>query len=107
VIKEEHEMKASYTLIALLAFGLSAQPFAQQVDRQMSDHPAVIVKRQEARQGYDYQSKFYPHPAWLYLQAEAPRPMMDHPAVIVAKRNRNAGNAQSPTGIGALSASLR
>jgi hypothetical protein len=30
--------------------------------------------------------KFYPHPAWLYLQSEAPRPMMDHPAVIAARR---------------------
>ncbi len=43
-----------------------------------------------AKQGYDYASKFYPHPAWLYLYAEAPRPMMDHPAVIVAKRQKQA-----------------
>jgi hypothetical protein len=99
-------MKASYTLIALLAFGLSAQPFAQQVERTMGDHPAVIVKRQEARQGYDYQSKFYPHPAWLYLQAEAPRPMMDHPAVIVAKRNRSAANLQPASETAALAASI-
>lgn len=35
---------------------------------------------------YDYASKFYPHPAWLYLSAEAPREMGQHPAVIVARR---------------------
>ncbi len=37
-------------------------------------------------QGYDYASKFYPHPAWLYLQAEAPHEMGQHPAVLVARR---------------------
>lgn len=36
--------------------------------------------------GYDYASKFYPHPAWLYLKAEAPREMGQHPAVLVARR---------------------
>jgi hypothetical protein len=52
----------------------------------LGDHPAVVVQRLYAKQTYDYASKFYPHPAWLYLYSEAPRPMMDHPAVIVAKR---------------------
>ncbi len=37
---------------------------------------------------YDYASKFYPHPAWLYLLAEAPRTMNEHPAVVVARRAR-------------------
>lgn len=36
--------------------------------------------------GYDYASKFYPHPAWLYLKAEAPREMGQHPAVLVVRR---------------------
>jgi hypothetical protein len=54
----------------------------------LGEHPAVIVQRLHAKQGYDYASKFYPHPAWLWLYAEAPRPMMDHPAVIVAKRQK-------------------
>jgi hypothetical protein len=36
------------------------------------DHPAVVVQRLQARQGYDYASKFYPHPAWLYLQSKMP-----------------------------------
>jgi hypothetical protein len=101
-------MKASYTLIALLAFGLSTQPFAQQVEHLLGDHPAVIVKRMEAQQRYDYASKFYPHPAWMYLSAEAPRPMVDHPAVIVARRKKeearqDAAIAEST----AISASLR
>lgn len=81
-------MKTSYTLITILAFGLSTQPFAQQAGHSRGNHPAVIVKRMEAQQRYDYESKFYPHPAWMYLSSEAPRPMMDHPAVIVARRQK-------------------
>ena len=73
---------------ALLAFALSAPAYAQQSDHRLGEHPAVIVKRMYEQQGYDYASKFYPHPAWLYLRAEAPRTMMDHPAVIVARRER-------------------
>ena len=84
-------MKASYTLIAIFAFGLSTQPFAQQkVEHLLGHHPAVLVKRMEAQQPYDYQAKFYPHPAWMYLSSEAPRPMIDHPAVLIAKRNAQA-----------------
>lgn len=79
-------MNFAHTCIALLALGFSTQPFAQQTEHPLGDHPAVIVKRMQAKQGYDYQAQFYPHPAWLYLQAEAPHPMMDHPAVIVARR---------------------
>ena len=37
-----------------------------------SDHPAILVQRLQAQQGYDYASKFYPHPAWLYLRSAAP-----------------------------------
>jgi hypothetical protein len=32
----------------------------------------VVVQRLQARQGYDYASKFYPHPAWLYLRLLPP-----------------------------------
>lgn len=42
----------------------------------------------QATAGYDYASKFYPHPAWLYLSAEAPHTMNEHPAVVVARRAR-------------------
>ena len=72
----------------LLAVALSAPAWAQQTERRAGDHPAVIVQRLHAQQGYDYASKFYPHPAWLYLHAEAPHAMTDHPAVIVFKRHQ-------------------
>lgn len=72
----------------LLAVALCAPAAAQQTDRRLGDHPAVVVQRLHAQQVYDYASKFYPHPAWLYLQAEAPRPMMEHPAVIVFRRHQ-------------------
>jgi hypothetical protein len=81
-------MKALLVTSALVAFGLQSSATAQQTDHRMGEHPAIIVKRMAAHAGYDYATKFYPHPAWLYLQAEAPRPMMDHPAVIVAKRRQ-------------------
>ena len=72
----------------LLSMALFASAWAQQTDRRPGDHPALIVQRLHAQQGYDYASKFYPHPAWLYLQAESPHPMMEHPAVIVFKRHQ-------------------
>ena len=43
---------------------------------------AVAVSASEAA------SKFYLHPAMLYLAAEAPRAMHEHPAVVVARRAR-------------------
>ena len=49
-------------------------------------HPAMAAHCVPTQQGYDYASKFYPHPAWLYLSTEAPRPMSPHPAVIVFQR---------------------
>ena len=81
------------TLLAALCLSLS--PVSVAYAEKLGDHPAVIVQRLAAKQGYDYASKFYPHPAWLYLYAEAPRPMMDHPAVIVAKRQKQTAS-QTP-----------
>ncbi len=72
-------------ILAALAL-LSLTPVAPAVAEELGEHPAIIVQRLHAAQGYDYASKFYPHPAWLYLSAEAPRTMVDHPAVIIAKR---------------------
>lgn len=82
-------MNTFRTTAALLAIAISAPALAQQssTDR-LGDHPAIVVQRLYAQQGYDYLSKFYPHPAWLYLLPEAPRPMSDHPAVIVFKREQ-------------------
>ena len=38
----------------------------------LGDHPAIVVQRLQKTAGYDYASKFYPHPAWLRLYAEPP-----------------------------------
>jgi len=59
----------------LLALVLSSAAVAQEADHQLGEHPAVIIKkRYEQGQPYDYASKFYPHPAWLYLRSEAVPP---------------------------------
>jgi hypothetical protein len=52
--------------------------------RKLGEHPAIVARRVIAAQGYDYASKFYPHPAWLYLLAEPPRG--DPPAVPLLRR---------------------
>jgi hypothetical protein len=75
-------------LLAFVALITLAAGTQAQTAHHNGDHPAVVVQRLQAQAGYDYQSKFYPHPAWLYLSAEAPHPMMDHPAVIIAKREQ-------------------
>src|SRR5262245_65818974 len=74
----------------LTFLSLSIVGSSQVLAEPLGEHPAVIVQRLYAKQGYDYASKFYPHPAWLWLYAEAPRATSDHPAVIVAKRQKEA-----------------
>ncbi|MCW5658117.1 MAG: hypothetical protein KIT60_10475 [Burkholderiaceae bacterium] len=81
----------------LLAMVLLAPAGAQSIERRTGEHPAIIVQRLHAQQGYDYASKFYPHPAWLHLRAEAPRPMMEHPAVAVFKRHQREASAAATT----------
>ena len=81
-------------IIAAAAAFTAVAPASAQA-RAGGDHPAIVVQRLHAAQGYDYLSKFYPHPAWLYLAAEAPRPMSDHPATIVARRERQARDAHA------------
>ena len=71
----------------ILKLALTATP-AVATDN-MADHPAIAARRVIAAQGYDYASKFYPHPAGLTLLAQAPRTMHDHPAVIVFKREQH------------------
>jgi hypothetical protein len=63
------------TAVSLLA--LSAPAFAAETRHPLGEHPAVIVKRMEAKQGYDYASKFYRHPAGYYLYLEAPAETQD------------------------------
>jgi hypothetical protein len=95
--RQEHAMNTLTTITAVLAFAFSVPALAQQTDHRLGEHPAVIVKRMQTHQGYDYASKFYPHPAWLYLYAEAPHPMMDHPAVIVFRRQAQETQAVAAT----------
>jgi hypothetical protein len=71
-----------------LALAISTPALAQQSGHRLGDHPAVVVQRLYAQQGYDYASKFYPHPAWLYLLAEEPHRMVEHPAVLVFQREQ-------------------
>ena len=77
----------STRLFVIAACAALAPALAPAQEHPLREHPAVIIKRQsETPQGYDYASKYYPHPAWLYLSAEPPRPMSDHPAVVVHRR---------------------
>ena len=83
-------MNMSISITAALLATVVALPSRAQADdpHRLGDHPAIVVQRLHARQGYDYLSKFYPHPAWLYLLPEAPHRMNDHPAVAVFKREQ-------------------
>ena len=73
---------------ALVTLSLLATSMAPATAEPLGAHPALVAQRLHAAQGYDYASKFYPHPAWLHLLAEAPRPTGHHPAVIVAAREQ-------------------
>jgi hypothetical protein len=82
-------MRALLLIISLIAAAPSGAADPTTVDASSArpgDHPAIVARRVIAAQGYDYASKFYPHPAWLYLSAEAPGPMSDHSAVLVLRR---------------------
>ena len=100
-------MNAIRLLPVLLAIAFSGAVSAQEAEHPLGQHPAIIVKRLAEKQGYDYVSKFYPHPAWMYLSSEAPHPMMDHPAVIIAKREKQRQAEQAPleASVGAVSGS--
>ncbi len=67
------------------AFFKGSSAVMPQVQR-VGEHPALAARRVIAAQGYDYTTKFYPHPAWMYLSAEAPHRMAEHPAVLVHQR---------------------
>jgi hypothetical protein len=80
-------MRATLSTISLIAAAIATPAaFADPSAAKPGEHPAIAARRVIAAQGYDYASKFYPHPAWLYLSAQAPHPMSDHPAVIVFRR---------------------
>jgi hypothetical protein len=72
------------TLIAAAAL-ITLVPAAAVADK-LGDHPAIVVQRLQATQGYDYASKFYPHPAWMYLLPEQPRQATEPPADIATRQ---------------------
>jgi hypothetical protein len=65
-------MNAILDWAAIFTIVLATPAIAQQPtsSHRLGEHPAVIVKRNADKQGYDYASKFYPHPAWLYLHSD-------------------------------------
>jgi len=73
-IKGKALMLLPAAALALLSTLASAEGTAA---RRHGDHPAVVVQRLYAAQTYDYASKFYPHPAKLYLVPDSPRPVAD------------------------------
>lgn len=90
-------MKTIGSAALMLCSAISLPALAQPPGDRLGDHPAIVVQRLYAQQSYDYVSKFYPHPAWLYLLPEAPRPMSDHPAVTVFKREQQRQQALAKT----------
>jgi hypothetical protein len=82
---QELDMKATFTLGAASMTTFAAALLVASVARadditsehRLGDHPAIVVQRLYKAAGYDYASKFYPHPAWLRLYAEPPRDPID------------------------------
>jgi|SRR5262252_4352560 hypothetical protein len=98
--------KSIRTAVSIIAVGL-AFVFAQSAradDEQthkLGDHPAVVVKRLEKTAGYDYASKFYPHPAWLHLYAQQPSD-----DVQFAANGKDASNVEAPSMLSAAGVRL-
>jgi hypothetical protein len=75
--------RAACSPIAVMLIAAAAAAFTLSVPAQagdkpaaqphhLGDHPAVVVQRLQRQAGYDYASKFYPHPAHLYLLPASP-----------------------------------
>lgn len=58
--------------VAALAATMPAHAEGKPATHRLGDHPAVVVQRLQRTAGYDYASKFYPHPAHLYLLPASP-----------------------------------
>lgn len=63
---------AACALVSALAGVALATP-PEPAAHKLGDHPAVVVQRLQRQAGYDYASKFYPHPAGLRLHAAQPQ----------------------------------
>jgi len=74
-----NQIGVAVSVSTLLVALVSAPPARgkDDVPHKLGDHPAVVVQRLQKTAGYDYASKFYPHPAWLRLYAEQPRDAAD------------------------------
>lgn len=59
------------TLAAPTAFG-QVQSVDTPATVRLGDHPAVVIQRLQRSAGYDHPSKFYLHPAHLYLLSASP-----------------------------------
>jgi hypothetical protein len=60
--------------VALAALATTSPTHAEDkpATPRLGDHPAVVVQRLQRAAGYDYASKFYPHPAQLHLLPASP-----------------------------------
>ena len=58
--------------VAALATALPAHADGKPAAHRLGEHPAVVVQRLQRTAGYDFASKFYPHPAHLYLLPASP-----------------------------------
>src|SRR5215470_5658336 len=92
---------AASAFLVELAFAPSTHAGDEPTHR-LGDHPAVVVQRLQKQAGYDYASRFYPHPAWLRLYAEQPRDEQEPVAVAASASGPNpalsiAGESGSPS----------
>jgi len=89
----------------ILATTLASPTFPQErpaneAEHRLGQHPAVIIKERWKTQGYDYASKFYPHPAWLFLLPEAPGSTMESPSELAARQQeRDATERPAPPAV--------
>jgi len=102
-------MNKIFASAAFLTIVFSAPALAQESTHKLGEHPAVLVKRAYEKQGYDYASKFYPHPAWLYLESTAPESVADKSDSKVAKdaRERVEGANAAATSAASVSVARR
>jgi len=70
-------MKRTVSLLAVPLLACCASASAGDTKHRLGEHPAVIAKRMYEKQGYDYASKFYRHPAGYDLYSTAPRDVND------------------------------
>jgi hypothetical protein len=61
-----------WAALSALTATLAAYAVENPAVHRLGDHPAVVVQRLQRTAGYDYASKFYPHPAHLYLLPASP-----------------------------------